>query len=123
MLEENTKTPASAKGSGVAKETTPMNIKVLGSGCPTCKKLFNLVCRVVKEAGITETVTYVPDIKEVLKLKVLKTPVITIRGKVVMTGFEIEPEEVKKGKIKKILLDNKNVSDEVRDPRSATNDK
>ena len=94
MLEEKTK-------------TTPMDIKVLGSGCPTCKKLFNLVSRVVKEAGITEEVTYIPDIKEVLKLKVLKTPVITIRGKVVMTGFEMEPEEVKKEKIRKILLDNK----------------
>ncbi len=88
-------------------ETIPMDIKVLGSGCPTCKKLFNLVSRVAKDAGITENITYVPDIKEVLKLNVLKTPVITIRGKVVMTGFEIEPEEVKKEKIKKILLDNK----------------
>ena len=87
-------------------ETTPMDIKVLGSGCPTCKKLFNLVSRVAKEIGITESVTYVPDIKEVLKLKVLKTPIITIRGKVVMTGFDLEPEEVKKEKIKKILLDN-----------------
>jgi len=87
-------------------ETTPMDIKVLGSGCPTCKKLFNLVSRVAKEVGITESITYVPDIKEVLKLKVLKTPVVTIRGKVVMTGFEIEPEEIKKEKIKKILLDN-----------------
>ncbi|TRZ53245.1 thioredoxin family protein [bacterium] len=83
-----------------------MDIKVLGSGCPTCKKLFNLVSRVAKEVGITESITYVPDIKEVLKLKVLKTPVVTIRGKVVMTGFEIEPEEIKKEKIKKILLDN-----------------
>jgi hypothetical protein len=88
-------------------ESTPMDIKVLGSGCPTCKKLYNLVRRVAKEAGITETITYVPDIKEVLKLKALKTPVITIRGKVVMTGFEIEPEDVKKEKIKKILLENK----------------
>ncbi|MCX6736441.1 MAG: thioredoxin family protein [Candidatus Parcubacteria bacterium] len=87
-------------------ETTPMDIKVLGSGCPTCKKLFNLVSRVAKEVGITESIIYVPDIKEVLKLKVLKTPIITIRGKAVMIGFDLEPEEVKKEKIKKILLDN-----------------
>jgi len=91
----------------MTEETNPMDIKVLGSGCPTCKKLYNLVSRVAKEAGIAEEVTYVPDIQEVLKLHVLKTPVITIRGKVVMTGFEIEPEEVKKEKIKKILLENK----------------
>lgn len=83
-----------------------MDIKVLGSGCPTCKKLFNLVSRVAKEVGITESIIYVPDIKEVLKLKVLKTPIITIRGKAVMIGFDLEPEEVKKEKIKKILLDN-----------------
>ncbi|MFA5831280.1 MAG: thioredoxin family protein [Candidatus Paceibacterota bacterium] len=107
MTEENKKIPAFVGNYGEAKETTPMDIKVLGSGCPTCKKLYNLVSRVAKEAGIMETVTYVPDIQEVLKLKVLKTPVITIRGKVVMTGFEIEPEEAKKEKIKKILLDNK----------------
>jgi len=106
MIEENVKNPTSAEGYGVAKKNTPMDIKVLGSGCPTCKKLYNLVCRVAKETGIIETITYVPDIKEVLKLKVLKTPVITIRGKVVMTGFEMEPEDAKKAKIKKILLDN-----------------
>ena len=107
MTEENTKTPEFVGNLGAPRETTPMNIKVLGSGCPTCKKLYNLVSRVAKEAGIAESVTYVPDIQEVLKLRVLKTPVITIRGKVVMTGFEIEPEEAKKEKIKKILLENK----------------
>lgn len=86
------------------KTTTPLNITILGSGCPTCKKLFNLVSRVAKEMGITEEVKYVPDIKEVMKLGVRQTPVITIRGKVAMTGFKIESEEDKKESIKKLIL-------------------
>jgi len=87
------------------KETkTFLNITVLGSGCPTCKKLFNLVSRVVKEMGVMEEVKYVPDIKKVMKLGVRQTPVITIRGKVVMTGFKMESEEEKKESIKKLIL-------------------
>ena len=81
-----------------------LNITVLGSGCPTCKKLFNLVSRVAKEMGVMEEVKYVPDIKEVMKLGVRQTPVITIRGKVVMAGFKVEPEEAKKESIKKLIL-------------------
>ena len=84
--------------------TTPLNIAVLGSGCPTCKKLHQIVKRAAQELGITEEVRYIPDIKEVLKLGVRQTPVITIRGKVVMTGFAIEPEEAKKEAIKRLIL-------------------
>lgn len=82
---------------------TPLNITVLGSGCPTCKKLHQIVKRAAALAGVTEEVKYVPDIKEVMKLGVRQTPVIAIRGKVVMTGFKQEPEAVKTEAIKKLI--------------------
>jgi small redox-active disulfide protein 2 len=81
-------------------ENTTMQIQVLGSGCPTCKKLFELTKQAVKELGLEIEVEYITDIQKIIEMGVMSSPVLAINGKPVMTGsiFDIE-------KIKKIIND------------------
>ncbi|MEJ2696379.1 MAG: thioredoxin family protein [Candidatus Sulfobium sp.] len=44
-----------------------MEIKVLGPGCPNCKKMEELAKAAIKEIGIDATVGKVSDIAEIMK--------------------------------------------------------
>jgi len=43
-----------------------IHVQVLGSGCPTCKKLYELTEEVVKELKIDTKVQYITDIQEIV---------------------------------------------------------
>ena len=62
------------------------NIQVLGSGCPSCKKLFELTKQAVNELSVNTEVEYVTDIQKIIELGVMSSPVLTINGKVVLVG-------------------------------------
>ncbi|MFT5164870.1 MAG: small redox-active disulfide protein 2 [Saprospiraceae bacterium] len=61
-------------------------IKILGTGCPKCKRTTALVEEVVKETGIDATVEKVEDIMEIMKYNVLSTPVIVVDEEVKIKG-------------------------------------
>jgi small redox-active disulfide protein 2 len=63
-----------------------MKIQVLGSGCSTCKNLFELTQQVVTDLGIKAEVEYSTDISKIIEMGVMETPVLAIDGKPVMTG-------------------------------------
>lgn len=63
-----------------------MKIQVLGSGCPTCKNLYQLVQTAVKELGVDIEVEYSTDISKIIELGVMVSPVMTIDGQVALTG-------------------------------------
>jgi len=63
-----------------------MKIQVLGSGCPTCKNLYELTKKAVSELGIETEVEYVGDISKLIKLGIMQSPAMLIDGKLVMTG-------------------------------------
>ncbi len=63
-----------------------MNIKVYGSGCPTCKKLEAMCYEVLQENNINGTVEKVTDIQEIMKTGILSTPGLEINGKMVLNG-------------------------------------
>ena len=63
-----------------------MKIQVIGSGCPTCKNLYELTQTAVKELKIDADVEYSTDISKVIELGVMVSPVMTIDGQVVLTG-------------------------------------
>ena len=81
-------------------------IQVLGSGCPTCKKLFELTKQAVQELGIKTEVEYITDIQKIVEMGVMQSPVLAINGKPVMTRSVSDVE-----KIKKIINDCSNDSD------------
>ena len=76
-----------------------MKIQVLGSGCPTCKKLYELTKQAVEEAGLKENVEYLTGqegIQKMMDLGVMSSPVLSINGKPVMTGAVNDMEKIKK---------------------------
>lgn len=73
-----------------------MKIQVLGSGCTTCKKLFELTQTAVKEMGLEMEVEYVADIQKIIEMGLMQSPVLAINGKPVMVGFLPDLEKIKK---------------------------
>lgn len=70
-------------------------IEVLGSGCPTCKKLYEMVKEIVTELNLGLEVEYITDIQKIIEMGVMQSPVLAIDGKPVMTGFVGDKEKVK----------------------------
>ncbi|MBL7150670.1 thioredoxin family protein [Candidatus Microgenomates bacterium] len=76
-----------------------MKIQVLGSGCPTCKKLYELTKQAVAEACLKEEVEYLTGqeaIQKIIEMGVMSSPVLAIEGKPIMTGFVDDVEKIKK---------------------------
>ena len=63
-----------------------MVIKVLGTGCPNCKKVKSLAAEVAKELGLEATIKEVTDVKDIMSYGVLQTPGIVINEKLIGSG-------------------------------------
>ncbi|MDD4106730.1 MAG: MTH895/ArsE family thioredoxin-like protein [Candidatus Shapirobacteria bacterium] len=63
-----------------------MKIQVLGSGCPTCKNLFEITKTAVTELGIDTEVEYSTDISKIIEMGIMQSPVLAIDGKPAMVG-------------------------------------
>ena len=83
-------------------ENKTMQIQVLGSGCPTCKKLFELTKQAVQELGISAEVEYITDIQKIVEMGVMQMPVLAIDGKPMLTGSVFNIEKIKET-IKKFI--------------------
>lgn len=73
-----------------------MEIKVLGSGCSNCKKLFENTLAATEELLIEPTIEYVTDLMQIAKTGLMRTPGLMIDGKIVSAGKVLSVEEVKK---------------------------
>ena len=72
-----------------------MKIQVLGSGCPTCKQLFEATKKVVSDLGLQTEVKYITDVAKMVEMGVMTSPVLAIDGKPVLTGGGKSEEDVK----------------------------
>lgn len=70
------------------------SIKILGTGCPKCKTLFNNVNEAVQNKGIEAQIEKVEDIQDIMKYNVLSTPVLVINEKVVLKGTASNASEI-----------------------------
>jgi len=68
-----------------------MQIKILGAGCPKCKKLAELARRAVDELGITAEVSEIHDVAEIARYTYM-TPALVIGEELVMTGLQPYPK-------------------------------
>ena len=73
-----------------------MQIQVLGSGCPTCKKLFELTKKAVAELKLKTEVEYITDIQKIIEMGVMSSPVLAVNGKPILAGFVPDIEKIKK---------------------------
>jgi len=71
-----------------------MKIKVIGSGCPTCTKLYQWVIKLKEEGKINAEVEYSKDINELIELGVMGSPALVIDGKVVKVGMVKDEKEL-----------------------------
>ena len=73
-----------------------MKIKILGTGCPKCKKLTELTEEAVNELGVSAEIIKVTDINKIIDYGVMVTPALVIEGDVKMAGKIPEKEEIKR---------------------------
>ena len=76
-----------------------MKIQVLGSGCTTCKKLYEITQKAVIEMGLKDKVEYLSGtegMQALIEKGVMSSPALAIDGKVIMTGFTPDSEKIKR---------------------------
>lgn len=75
-----------------------MKIQVLGSGCPTCKKLYETTKQAVSEMEIANDLEYLTGaegMQKIIELGVMSSPVLVVNEKVVMVGFTPDINKIK----------------------------
>ena len=73
-----------------------MNIKVIGSGCPDCSKLYDNTLEALQELNLEAEVEKIGDLIEIVKLGVLSAPSLMIDGKLVVSGKVASRKEIVK---------------------------
>lgn len=73
-----------------------MEIKVLGGGCASCKKLLETVHEAVKELNADANILYITDMAEIMQRGIMSTPGLIINGKVKSMGRVPKLKEIKK---------------------------
>ena len=63
-----------------------LTIKVLGSGCPNCKKVESTARSVVSSLGVEAEIIKITDYPEIMQYNVLATPGLVINEKLVAAG-------------------------------------
>jgi len=63
-----------------------MEVKILGTGCPNCKRLEKVTREALAEMGVDATVTKVTNMVDILSYNVPSTPGLVIDGQVVSYG-------------------------------------
>ncbi len=72
-----------------------MEIKVLGTGCASCKALYETVLQAVKELGLDAQVIKEEDMMNIMSYNVMILPGLVIDNKVVSKGKKLSLTEVK----------------------------
>lgn len=73
-----------------------MEIKILGTGCPKCKKLTEATELAAKELGIKINVEKVTELEQILTYSVMSTPALVVDGVVKVSGRVPSNDELKK---------------------------
>ncbi|MEJ5311680.1 MAG: thioredoxin family protein [Anaerolineae bacterium] len=71
-----------------------MEIKILGTGCPKCKRLEQIAREAAGEAGVNATFIKVTDINEIMSYPIASTPALVVNGTVKCSGRLPSKDEV-----------------------------
>ncbi len=75
-----------------------MKIQVLGSGCPSCHKLYEMTQDAAKQLNIADPVEYLTGdkgIQKIIELGSMGSPVLAIDDRITMVGFTPDIEIIK----------------------------
>jgi small redox-active disulfide protein 2 len=73
-----------------------MVIKILGTGCPKCKKLEENAREALSQSGVNGTIEKVTGLNDILKYNVVMTPALVVDEQVKSSGKVLSPEQIKK---------------------------
>ena len=71
-----------------------MEIKILGTGCPKCKRLEKTARNAADEVGINATFVKVTDVSEIMTYPITSTPALVVDGEVKCSGRLPSKDEV-----------------------------
>jgi len=71
-----------------------MIIKILGTGCPKCKKLEANALEAVKLSGSKASVEKVTDLDQIMDYGVMMTPALVIDEQVMASGRVLSAEDI-----------------------------
>ena len=71
-----------------------MEIKILGSGCPNCKRLEKLTREAVVELGIEANIVKVQDFTKIMAYDITSTPALVVDEVVKVSGRVPRKDEV-----------------------------
>jgi len=72
-----------------------MEIIILGTGCPNCKKTYEVVEKVIRENDIDASLRKEQDILEIVKYNIMALPAVVIGGEVKIKGYIPSEKEIK----------------------------
>ena len=73
-----------------------MNIKILGGGCASCKKLYENTLKAVEEKGLVAEVEYITEMPKVMEYGVMSMPVLVVEEKIAAQGKVLKTAEIVK---------------------------
>ena len=76
-------------------EVNMLTIKVLGPGCPNCKKVEAIAKQAVQMMGVEAEITKVTDYSKIMDYNIMSTPGLAVNGVVKSTGRVLSPEAIK----------------------------
>jgi small redox-active disulfide protein 2 len=75
-------------------KTVHMEVKILGIGCPKCKRLEQVAREAATEAGIEANFTKVTDMKAIMSYPINYTPALVIDEQVKSSGRIPQKQEI-----------------------------
>ncbi len=70
-------------------------IKILGTGCPNCKRTEGIIEAVVTQLNLDFEIEKIEDIQEIMKYNVMSTPAVVLDDEVVIKGRVPSLTEIK----------------------------
>jgi small redox-active disulfide protein 2 len=71
-----------------------MELKVLGTGCAKCQKLYAEAEKAVAASGVPASLTKVEKIEEIMNFGVMMTPALVVNGEVKCSGRIPQASEI-----------------------------
>jgi len=73
-----------------------MKFQIYGSGCSKCKSLTTNAESAAKALGITYEIEKVTDMNAIIDAGVMRTPALSVDGKVIVEGKVVGADEIQK---------------------------
>jgi len=73
-----------------------MQIQVMGTGCKTCRTLYERTKQAATELHLDGEVEYITDVQKIISMGFLTSPILMVDGRAVKVGELPSTEEIKK---------------------------